>query len=70
MLRWGLNLQKRQLGFELALSGHHFICYARQVAETLESESLRAMQFRGPEIMFQTGGQAANLVRIDGLRPK
>ena len=70
MLRWGLNLQKRQLGFELALSGHHFIRYARQVAETLESESLRAMQFRGPEIMFQTDGQAGNLVRIDGVRPK
>ena len=46
MLRWGLNPQKRQLGFELALSGHHFIRYARQVAETLESESCRAMQFR------------------------
>src|SRR6202051_3983879 len=34
MLRWGLDLRKRQLGFELALSGHHFITYARQVAET------------------------------------
>jgi radical SAM superfamily enzyme YgiQ (UPF0313 family) len=70
MLRWGLNLQKRQLGFELALSGHHFIRYARQVAETLESESCRAMRFRGPEIMFQTDGHAGNLVRIDGVRPK
>jgi len=35
MMRWGLAPQKRRLGFELALSGHHFIRYARQVAETL-----------------------------------
>src|SRR6202521_4455016 len=48
MLRWGLNLQKRQLGFELALSGHHFIRYARQVAETLDAESRRAIQFMHP----------------------
>ncbi len=26
------------LGFELALSGHHFIRYARPVAESLEAE--------------------------------
>jgi hypothetical protein len=38
MIRWGLNPQKRRLGLELALSGHHFIRYARQVAETLEAE--------------------------------
>jgi radical SAM superfamily enzyme YgiQ (UPF0313 family) len=69
MLRWGLNLQKRQLGFELALSGHHFIGYARQVAETLESESLRAIQLDRSEILFKTDGPAANLVRIDGVRP-
>lgn len=36
MLRWGLHPQKRRLGFELALSGHHFIRYARKVAESLE----------------------------------
>src|ERR1700686_1594747 len=59
LLRWGLNLPKRQLGFEPALSGHPVIRYARQVAETLESESCRAMQFRGPEIM----GSAQELVR-------
>jgi radical SAM superfamily enzyme YgiQ (UPF0313 family) len=70
MLRWGLNLQKRELGFELALSGHHFIRYARQVAEALDSESCRAMQFRHPEFVPQTAGQAVNLVRIDGVRPK
>jgi radical SAM superfamily enzyme YgiQ (UPF0313 family) len=69
MLRWGLDLRKRQLGFELALSGHHFINYARQVAETLESESLRAIQLERPEILFQTDGPAENLVRIDGVRP-
>jgi uncharacterized protein DUF4070 len=68
MLRWGLNPQKRRLGFELALSGHHFIRYARQVAETLEAESCRAMQFRRPEFVPQTDGQAANLVRIDIVR--
>jgi radical SAM superfamily enzyme YgiQ (UPF0313 family) len=69
MLRWGLDLRKRQLGFELALSGHHFINYARQVAETLEFESLRAIQLERSEILFQTDGPAANLVRIDGVRP-
>jgi hypothetical protein len=37
---WGLNPQKRRLGFELMLSGHHFIRYARKVAETLEATSL------------------------------
>jgi len=69
MLRWGLDVRKRQLGFELALSGHHFISYARQVAETLESESFRAAQLERSEILFQTDGPAANLVRIDGVRP-
>jgi hypothetical protein len=44
MMRWGLHPQKRRLGFELALSGHHFIHYARQVAETLESDRCRAIQ--------------------------
>jgi hypothetical protein len=44
MLRFGLNPQKRRLGFELALSGHHFIRYARKVAETLEAEAAEATQ--------------------------
>jgi radical SAM superfamily enzyme YgiQ (UPF0313 family) len=48
MLRCGLNPQKRRLGFELALSGHHFIRYARKVAETLEGESSRATQVPAP----------------------
>ena len=68
MLRWGLDVRKRQLGFELALSGHHFINYARQVAETLESESFRAVPLEQPEILSQPDGSAVNLVRIDGDR--
>src|SRR5271167_2537073 len=65
MMRWGLNPQKRRLGFELALSGHHFIRYARQVAETLEAESCRANQFQRSGFVPHTDGQAPNLVRID-----
>lgn len=68
LLRWWLNPQKRRLGFELALSGHHFIRYARRVAETLEAETSRAMQFRRPEFASQPDGQAANLVRINSAR--
>jgi hypothetical protein len=68
MLRWGLDVRKRQLGFELALSGHHFINYARQVAETLESESFRAVPLEQPEILSQPDGSAVNLVQIDGDR--
>jgi hypothetical protein len=67
-LRCGLNRQKRRLGFELALSGHHFIRYARKVAETLEAESCRATQVTRPESSRQTDGQAANLVFIDSVR--
>jgi hypothetical protein len=37
MMRWGLNPRKRRMGVELALSGHHFIRYAHQVAETMEA---------------------------------
>ena len=68
MLRCGLNPQKRRLGFELALSGHHFIRYARKVAESLEAEIRRATQFVRPELGRQTDGQAANLVWIDSMR--
>ncbi len=67
MMRWGSNPQKRRLGFELALSGHHFIRYARQIAETLEAESCRAIQLKRPEFVPQTDGQAPNLVRIDSV---
>jgi hypothetical protein len=68
-LRCGLNRQKRRLGFELALSGHHFIRYARKVAETLEAESCRATPVTRPEFARQqTDGQAANLVLIDSVR--
>jgi radical SAM superfamily enzyme YgiQ (UPF0313 family) len=67
MMRWGLNPQKRRLGFELALSGHHFIRYARQVAETLEAESRRTIQFMRPRFVPQSDGRAPNLVRIDSV---
>jgi len=40
MIRWDGRTEKAA-GFELALSGHHFIRYARHVAETLEAEGRR-----------------------------
>jgi len=67
MMRWGLNPQKRRLGFELALSGHHFIRYARQVAETLEVQSCKAIQFKRPGSVPQTNGPAPNPLRIDSV---
>jgi radical SAM superfamily enzyme YgiQ (UPF0313 family) len=67
MIRWGLDSQKRRLGFELALSGHHFIRYARQVAESLEAESRRAIQFMRPGFVPQSDGQARNLVQINSV---
>ena len=66
--RWGRNPQKRRLGFELGLSGHHFIRYARQVAETLEAASSRTIEARGPGFSPRPNGQAASLVQIDILR--
>jgi hypothetical protein len=65
MVRWGLDPQKRRRGFELALSGHHFIRYARHVAESLEVERGRAIQFQYSSFVPQSDGQAANLVRIN-----
>ena len=65
MIRWGLNPQKRRLGFELAFSGHHFIRYARHVAETLEAESRRAIQFKRSGFVRQSDGQGPHLVRIN-----
>src|ERR1700731_3143457 len=67
LLRWGLHAQKRRLGFELALSGHHFIRYARQVAESLEAENRRAIQFLGPGFVPQSAGQTGNLVQINSV---
>ena len=67
MMRWGLNPHKRRFGFELALSGHHFIRYARQVAKILEAENCQAIQFKSSGFMPQTDGQAPNLVRIDSV---
>jgi radical SAM superfamily enzyme YgiQ (UPF0313 family) len=65
--RWGLHPQKRRLGFELAISGHHFIRYARQVADSLEAESRRAIQLMRPGFVPQSDGQARNLVQINNL---
>jgi hypothetical protein len=67
MMRWGLNPQKRRLGFELALSGHHFIRYARQVADALEAESRRAVRFMHPGCVPQPDGLAPNLVQINSV---
>jgi len=65
MLRWGLHPQKRRLGFELALSGHHFISYARKVAESLETESRRAVQFVWPELVRRSEQSPRNLMQSD-----
>jgi len=65
--RWGLHAQKRRLGFELALSGHHFIRYARQVAESLEAENRRAIQSLRPGFVPQSAEPVGNLVQINSL---
>jgi len=67
MMRWGLEPQKRRLGFELALSGHHFIRYARQVADALEAESRQALRFMHPEFVPQPGGKSPKLVQINSV---
>ncbi|MGC1829276.1 MAG: B12-binding domain-containing radical SAM protein [Candidatus Acidiferrales bacterium] len=67
VLRWGLHARKRRLGFELALSGHHFIRYARQVAESLEAESRRAIRFMRPGFVPPSDGQTRNLVQINSV---
>jgi radical SAM superfamily enzyme YgiQ (UPF0313 family) len=65
MTRWGLEPQKRRLGVELALSGHHFIRYARQIADALETESQQALRFMHPGFVPQPDGQSPNLVQIE-----
>jgi radical SAM superfamily enzyme YgiQ (UPF0313 family) len=65
MMRWGLEPQKRRLGFELALSGHHFIRYVRQVADALEAESRQALRFMHPGFVPQPDGQPRDLVQIE-----
>jgi radical SAM superfamily enzyme YgiQ (UPF0313 family) len=67
MMRWGMDPQKRRLGFELALSGHHFIRYARQVADSLEAESRRAVRFMHRGYVPQPDEQAPNLVQINSV---
>jgi hypothetical protein len=64
MMRWGLEPPKRRLGFELALSGHHFIRYARQVADALEAESRQELRLMHPGFVSQPDGQPPNLVQI------
>jgi radical SAM superfamily enzyme YgiQ (UPF0313 family) len=69
MMRWGLHPQKRRLGFELALSGHHFIRYAQQVAESLETKARRAIRLVRPGFVIQSAeldGQARKVVQISG----
>jgi radical SAM superfamily enzyme YgiQ (UPF0313 family) len=68
MLRWGWHPQKRRLGFELALSGHHFIRYARKVAESLEAEGRRAIQFMRPGLVPRSDGPAPGLVQINSVQ--
>jgi radical SAM superfamily enzyme YgiQ (UPF0313 family) len=41
LLRWGFNQQKMWMGFVLAVSGHHFVPYAKDVIEHLKRERLR-----------------------------
>ncbi|HKN01476.1 MAG TPA: B12-binding domain-containing radical SAM protein [Candidatus Binataceae bacterium] len=67
MMRWGLNPGKRRMGFELAISGHHFIRYARQVAEILEAENRGATEFKRPGFVPLTDSPAPNLVPIDSV---
>jgi hypothetical protein len=67
MMRWGLHPQKRRLGFELALSGHHFIRYAQQVAESLDAKGRSAIQSVRPGYVTQSAeldGQAQKMVQI------
>ena len=65
--RWGLTPQKRALGFELALSGHHFIQYARQVVETMEAESRQPIQLKLPELVPLIDGPAPPPVPAGGV---
>ncbi len=68
MLRWGLHPQKRRLGFELALSGHHFIRYAQKVAESLETESRRVVQLVRPGLVRRSDESARNLVHTSAVQ--
>jgi hypothetical protein len=66
--RWGLNPQKLRLGFELAISGHHFIRYARRVAETLEAEISQGALPISREPAAPPKVPAPSLIRIDCFR--
>lgn len=65
--RCGLNQKKVRLGFELAVSGHHFISYARQVARNLEPQCSADLPPVFAESTTPSFGQAAHLVRIDSV---
>jgi radical SAM superfamily enzyme YgiQ (UPF0313 family) len=67
MLRWGLHPQKRRLGLELGLSGHHFIRYARQVAESLGAERRRTTRLMRAGFVAQLDGQTRNSVQINSV---
>ena len=41
--------------------------YAQQVAESLEAERRRAIQFMRPGFVPQSDGQAQNLVQVNGV---
>ena len=42
VLRWGLDSRKMWLGFVIAMSGHHFIVYSQDVADSLEEKTVWA----------------------------
>jgi len=65
MLRWGLHPQKRRLGFELALSGHHFIRYARRSPSLWKLKAAGQFSSRGPDLFLKSDGQARNLVQVN-----
>jgi radical SAM superfamily enzyme YgiQ (UPF0313 family) len=66
--RWRSDLCKRQMGFELALSAHHFITYARQVVATLEREGSRLPQSPSPAMPASASASGPGLVQIGQAR--
>jgi radical SAM superfamily enzyme YgiQ (UPF0313 family) len=56
LFRWGFNPPKLWLGFVLALSGNHFVPYAREVVKQLEEERLRYVTLA---LAAQSGSQVA-----------
>jgi hypothetical protein len=54
MLRCGPNPRKRRLGFEIALSGRHFIRYAQKVCRDLGSRKLHSAKLIVRIVQFCT----------------